>query len=406
MGRQRSKQNREAELRAERDPLALIEMRTVVKTFHNAAGAFTVLKGLSAGFREGEFVSIVGRSGSGKSTLLNMMTGIDHPTSGTVRIGDVFLHTLSEGQMSVWRGRNLGIVFQFFQLLPMLTLLENVMLPMDFCDKYAPAEREGRAMALLAMVGLQGMEHKYPAAVAGGQQQSAAVARALANDPPILVADEPTGNLDTRTAERILEIFEEQVANRKTVVLVTHDNSLAQRAERRLVISDGELVNEGLVRALPDLAHNHLLKLSHLAQPRRFAAGEVLFAGNGSPAPGLLVITAGQVEVLVGKGKPGPLAAERLGAGDLFSPFDASDGAAPRGFLQRLRNSTHARDNHSMHASSRARGGAFQGLRVVDGPLEALTLDDPGLADALLAMPELKEALERITRKRNGEAAG
>lgn len=160
-----------------------------------------------------------------------MMTGIDHPTSGTVRIGDVFLHTLSEGQMSVWRGRNLGIVFQFFQLLPMLSLLENVMLPMDFCDKYAPAEREGRAMALLAMVGLQGMEHKYPAAVTGGQQQSAAVARALANDPPILVADEPTGNLDTRTAERILEIFEEQVANRKTVVLVTHDNSLAQRAE-------------------------------------------------------------------------------------------------------------------------------------------------------------------------------
>src|SRR5512133_112501 len=191
---------------------ALIERRKLVKTFKNAAGEFVVLKGIDAGFRQAEFVSIVGRSGSGKSTLLNMMTGIDHPTSGSVRIGDTLLHTLNEGKMSVWRGRMMGIVFQFFQLLPMLTLLENVMLPMDFADCYAPAERETRARELLKRVGLEGLEHKYPAGVAGGQQHTAAVARALANDPPILVADEPTGNLDTLTAERVLEIFEEQVA--------------------------------------------------------------------------------------------------------------------------------------------------------------------------------------------------
>jgi putative ABC transport system ATP-binding protein len=394
MHRERSKRNRDDLLQAGQDPQALIELRDVVKVFHNAAGEFTVLKGISAGFREGEFVSIVGRSGSGKSTLLNMMTGIDHPTSGTVRIGDVFLHTLSEGRMSVWRGRSMGIVFQFFQLLPMLTLLENVMLPMDFCEMYAPAEREGRAMGLLEMVGLQGLEHKYPAAIAGGQQQSAAVARALANDPPILVADEPTGNLDTRTAERILEIFEEQVAKRKTVLLVTHDNTLAQRAARRLVISDGELVHESLVRALPNLAHNHLLKLSHLVEVRRFAPGDLLYAANGSPAPALLVISSGQLEVVSGDNKVAAkkrqAAVEHLSAGDIFTQFDLAAVAERRGLLQRLRNS--------------ARGAAIHGLRVVDGPLEALCLDAPGLAAALQDMPDLKEALELLVRERSGEA--
>ena len=193
--------------------------------------------------------------------------------------------------MSVWRGRQMGIVFQFFQLLPMLTLLENVMLPMDFCDMYAPAEREGRALDLLKMVGLEGLENKYPAAVAGGQQQSAAVARALANDPPLLVADEPTGNLDSRTAERVLEIFEEQVALGKTVLMVTHDNSLANRAQRKLVISDGELVNEAISRAFPDLRHSVLLKLTRAAKTLRLRPGE------RAPMPALLVLQSGEAEI-------------------------------------------------------------------------------------------------------------
>jgi putative ABC transport system ATP-binding protein len=219
----------------------LIEMESIVKVFKSSAGEFTALKGVTACFYEGEFVSVVGKSGSGKSTLVNMITGIDHPTSGTVKIGDVMVHKLSESKMSRWRGRNLGIVFQFFQLLPMLTLLENVMLPMDFCGVYDPEERADKAMALLEMVDLEDYAHSLPYAVSGGQQQSTAVARALANDPPILLADEPTGNLDSKSAERVFEIFTGLVERGKTILMVTHDPGLASRTGRVLSIVDGEL---------------------------------------------------------------------------------------------------------------------------------------------------------------------
>ncbi|RPI21152.1 MAG: ABC transporter ATP-binding protein [Chloroflexota bacterium] len=222
----------------------LIEMKEVVKTFNNAAGEFTVLKGITVNISQGEFVSILGKSGSGKSTLVNMITGIDHPTSGKVCIRGTHVHQLSESQMAVWRGRNLGIVFQFFQLLPMLSLLENVMLPMDFSEQYDPAEREPRAMELLRLVELDQHAGQLPAAISAGQQQTAAIARALANDPPIIVADEPTGNLDSLTAESIFQIFTELVNHGKTIVVVTHDPSLAERTSRSLIISDGMLVDE------------------------------------------------------------------------------------------------------------------------------------------------------------------
>jgi putative ABC transport system ATP-binding protein len=222
----------------------LIQMREIVKVFKSAAGEFTALKGINADFLPGEFVSIVGKSGSGKSTLANMLTGIDHPTSGTVCVGDTCIHNLSEARMSVWRGRNLGIVFQFFQLLPMLSLLENVILPMDFCNMYAPAERESRALELLDMVGLKEYAHELPAEVSGGQQQTAAIARALANDPPIIIADEPTGNLDSRTAEVVFGIFRSLVGAGKTLIMVTHDSTLARRTDRTLLLSDGELIND------------------------------------------------------------------------------------------------------------------------------------------------------------------
>ena len=354
---------------------ALIRLHRVVKTFHNAAGEFTVLKGIDAAFRQGEFVSIVGRSGSGKSTLLNMMTGIDHPTSGEVRIGAAVLHQMNEGQMSVWRGRNLGIVFQFFQLLPMLTLLENVMLPMDFGEVFPPAEREARAVALLELVGLGGLEHKYPAAVSGGQQQSAAVARALANDPPILVADEPTGNLDSRTAERVLEIFEEQVAEGKTVLMVTHDISLARRAQRVLIISDGELINEWISRAWPDLPHETLLELSRAAQPRRLPAGEAIerlptegvIVIGGDPGPGSVPAA---IEVVVNRRWGGQVVAERLGPGDFFSGEDA-----------------------------RALGRTLAGLRAVEAG-DVLWLERlPGSLPAS-AVDELRQALAEAARQR------
>jgi len=224
----------------------LVQMRDIVKTFHSQAGDFTALKGISVNFYPGEFVSIVGRSGSGKSTLANMITGIDHPTSGSVQVGKTTLHTLKESQMAVWRGHNLGIVFQFFQLMPILTLFENVKLPMDLCNKIPAQEREARATELLTLVGLQDFADQLPDEVSGGQQQSAAIARALANDPPILIADEPTGNLDSRTAEAVFNIFNNLVAQGKTIIMVTHDQSLAERTGRVIRIADGALLDNQL----------------------------------------------------------------------------------------------------------------------------------------------------------------
>ncbi len=222
----------------------LVELDKIVKIFKTPAGDFSALAGVTARFFRGEFVSVVGKSGSGKSTLANMITGIDHPSSGAVRVDGVDVHGMSEGQRSMWRGRNLGIVFQFFQLLPMLTLLENVMLPMDFCGSFPPAEREPRAWDLLRLVGLEDEADKLPAAVSGGQQQSAAIARALANDPPILIADEPTGNLDSRTADSVFNIFKGLVEAGKTIIMVTHDQILAQHTGRVIEIADGRLVGE------------------------------------------------------------------------------------------------------------------------------------------------------------------
>lgn len=263
------------------DPI--IRMRGITKTFRSAAGEATVLKGIDVDILPGQFVSVVGRSGSGKSTLVNMITGIDRPTSGSVEIGGQDILHMPESDMAIWRGRHLGIVFQFFQLLPMLTLIENVMLPMDFCNMYPPAARQERALGLLRRVGLEDFAHKLPGAVAGGQQQSAAVARALANDPPILIADEPTGNLDSVTAEQVMEIFEELAAQGKTILFVTHDRTLALRTNRRLLISDGELVNETLVAAFPNASHSLLLRLSKTAQPLELPPGADLLSTGQNP---------------------------------------------------------------------------------------------------------------------------
>ena len=226
---------------------AMIDMHGIVKIFRNAAGEFTVLKGIDLTINRGEFVSIVGKSGSGKSTLLNMVTGIDHPTRGQVVIGGTDIYTnVTESQRSKWRGRNLGIVFQFFQLLPMLTLLENVMLSMDFANMYEFDERPMRAMEMLKLVGLEQFASKLPVLVSTGQQQLAAIARALACDPPLLVADEPTGNLDTKSASAIIDLFEELSRQDKTILMVTHDPSLTSRTTRNIIIADGMLVADSM----------------------------------------------------------------------------------------------------------------------------------------------------------------
>jgi putative ABC transport system ATP-binding protein len=221
----------------------MIEMHGIVKTFRSAAGEFTALKGIDLTIDRGEFVSVVGKSGSGKSTLLNMITGIDHPTDGRMIIGGTDIYTgVTESQRSRWRGRNLGIVFQFFQLLPMLTLLENVMLSMDLAEMYDFDERPARAKEMLTLVGLEEFASKLPLLVSTGQQQLAAIARALACDPPLLVADEPTGNLDSKSATTIIDLFEELSLRGKTVLMVTHDPSLTSRTTRNLTIADGLIV--------------------------------------------------------------------------------------------------------------------------------------------------------------------
>jgi len=225
-------------------PRSIITLRSVTKSYKTAAGDYPVLKGIELSLEAGEFVSIVGKSGSGKTTLLNMITGIDRPSSGEVWVNNTALHKLSEGQMAHWRGRNLGIVFQFFQLLPMLSVLENILLPMDFCGKYPYAERKERALHLLELVELADHAHKLPLALSGGQQQRVAISRALANDPAVLIADEPTGNLDSKTAGSVFELFHELAAQGKSVVIVTHDSSLAARTQRSVTIADGEIVDD------------------------------------------------------------------------------------------------------------------------------------------------------------------
>lgn len=217
----------------------LIDLRQVVKTYHSEAGDFTALKGVNLQVQAGEFVAIIGKSGSGKSTLINMITGIDRPTAGEVLVGDTAVHTLTENQMAAWRGRNIGIVFQFFQLLPTMTALENIILPMAFCRLFTAKERRIRALELLSKVGMEDHAHKLPAAMSGGQQQRIAIARALANDPPLIVADEPTGNLDSQTANAVFTLFEQLVQQGKTIIIVTHDNTLAERVHRAITVIDG-----------------------------------------------------------------------------------------------------------------------------------------------------------------------
>lgn len=222
----------------------LIDLQSVMKIYDTAAGQFHALKGVNLQVMPGEFVAVVGKSGSGKSTLINMITGIDRPSGGEVVVAGTPVHMLNENQIARWRGRNVGVVFQFFQLLPTLTVLENVMLPMDFCHMYTPAERRRRAISLLEQVDLGDQMHKLPTAISGGQQQRAAIARSLANDPPIVIADEPTGNLDSRTADSVFELFSQLVNSGKTILMVTHDDDLAHRVTRTVTIADGEIVGD------------------------------------------------------------------------------------------------------------------------------------------------------------------
>ena len=228
--------------------LPLIDLRDVIKIYSTAAGDFTALKGIDAQVQKGEFLGIIGKSGAGKSTLLNMITGVDDITTGEVVVRgngrEAYVHQLDEDELALWRGQTMGIVYQSFQLLPMLTLIENITLPMDLCGLYHPRKSKDRALELLEMVELEEHAYKLPSFISGGQQQRVAIARALANDPLILVADEPTGSLDSVTSDHIFELFERLVHEQgKTIVMVTHDKSIAPRFSRILRIADGELAD-------------------------------------------------------------------------------------------------------------------------------------------------------------------
>ncbi len=317
---------------------AAIELCKVVKKFTTTAGEVTVLKGIDLTLHKGEFAAIVGKSGSGKSTLLNMITGIDHPTSGEVTVGGTPIYRMNESSRALWRGRTLGIVFQFFQLLPMLSLLENTMLPMDYCGIYPASERPQRAMELLKMVGLEEQAHKLPAAVSTGQQQSAAIARGLATDPPIIVADEPTGNLDTHAADFIINLFDQLARQGKTIAMVTHDPSLTERTNRTLIICDGEIIDETVASALPWLTHRQMLQVSHLVVRKSYRPGELILE-KGQPVDHFFMIASGQVEVVLQSSKCPYLILAHLDAGDFFGEVElvyggnsiASVRAAPGG---------------------------------------------------------------------------
>jgi putative ABC transport system ATP-binding protein len=224
-------------------PAPLISMIGVTKAYASTAGPIVALRDVSLEVRQREFVAVIGKSGSGKTTLINLLTGIDSPSTGTIRVASTDVHGLDQEGLSTWRGRSVGIVFQFFQLLPSLSIAENVMLPMDFCNSYPRRERRSRALELLERMGIADQADKLPTALSGGQQQRAAIARALINDPSIIMGDEPTGNLDSRNSQTVFDIFREIARQgHQTIIAVTHDEDFAANCDRVLELSDGRLV--------------------------------------------------------------------------------------------------------------------------------------------------------------------
>lgn len=305
---------------------SLIELNNLVKTFQSEAGEFQALKNINLNIGRGEFVGVIGRSGSGKSTLINMITGIDRPTSGEVFVSDTPIHTLDENQIALWRGQTLGIVFQFFQLLPNLSILDNVILPMDFAGYLNSGQRTKRAMELLDTMELEGQYHKLPSQLSGGQQQRVAIARALANDPPILFADEPTGNLDSKTSERIFMLFEELVSKGKTILMVTHDDEQAKRVNRAIIISDGEIIEEHLMSAFPALTEQELISVTRKLKPKTFAQGSTILK-KGEIVDNLYIINQGTVEIVLQTHAWGEMVVAEYSRGQYFGEIELVRGS-------------------------------------------------------------------------------
>lgn len=352
----------------------IIELRDVQKSYMSAAGEFRALRGIDLEINAGEFVSVIGKSGSGKSTLLNMVTGIDRPTAGEVLVNGTAVHKLDENQLAGWRGDNLGIIFQFFQLLPALSLMQNVILPMDLAGKYKSRERRERAEHLLELVELSEHMHKLPSMVSGGQQQRAAMARALANDPPILIADEPTGNLDSKTAAKVFNLFNTLVEQGKTIIIVTHDSSLARLAHRTALITDGEIVNEFVAKVFPTMTHDQLLAATHKVSPRQYDPGAMILT-EGKDNDKFYIVSKGIVEVVLPRPNQSDVTLLQLGPGKFFGEIAFFHG-------EKCRASVRASENN---------------------PVEVLTMDYAALSAFLEESEPTREALHQAADKHEQE---
>ena len=350
----------------------LIEIKNLRKVYQTPAGEFTAVNGINVEVQRGEFVAIIGKSGSGKSTFINMITGIDRPTSGEIVIGGAPVHTFNEGQMAAWRGRNLGIVFQFFQLFPTLTILENIILPMELNKLYSKSERKERAMHLLEKVEMTAQAHKLPSAISGGQQQRVAIARALANDPPLLVADEPTGNLDSKTAEKIFTLFESLVSAGTTILMVTHDSDLARCVNRTILISDGEVVNEYLVRALSTLTQDQLVEISRTIQPQIFPPNSAIIR-QGEKGDKFYILLNGKADVYIHKPGGSEIQVSQLKPGQYFGEMALLGGG--------VRSAT-------VKASQ-------------DGPASVVALDEKAFNSLIDDSRSLREELMGLVERRN-----
>lgn len=366
------KQKTDVEPLADQRPI--IDLHEVNKYYKTAIGDYHALENVDLQINAGEFVSIIGKSGSGKTTLLNMITGIDRPSTGEVWVNGTGVHKLNENQMARWRGKNLGIVFQFFQLLPMISVLENIMLPMDFCRTYPINERRKHAMDLLELVELADHAHKLPTALSGGQQQRVAIARALANDPPVIIADEPTGNLDSKTAESVFTLFNNLVAKGKTIIIVTHDSGLAKRTHRTALIADGEIVNEYVAKAMPTLTANQLLQATKTAKPLAYEAGAMILA-EGSNADTFYVVSKGTVEVILPRPNQSDVIALQLGPGKCFGEME---------FF-------HEKKHRASIRASEA------------GAVEVLAIEYDQLSELLNQSEATHEALRQMANRHNGE---
>src|SRR5687768_12899653 len=359
----------------------MIDLRDVHKYYKTAIGDYHALNSIDLQIHPGEFVSIIGKSGSGKSTLLNMITGIDRPTSGEVYVNGQAVHALNENRMARWRGKNLGIVFQFFQLLPTISVIENIMLPMDFCRTYPMREREKRALDLLEMVELADHAYKLPTALSGGQQQRVAIARALANDPPVIIADEPTGNLDSKTADSVFELFNNLVSQGKTIIVVTHDSGLAKRTHRTALIADGEIVNEYVAKAMPMLSHDQLLLATRQAKVQRYEPGSTILS-EGASGNLFYIVSKGTVDIMLERANAANVIAAQMGPGQYFGEME---------FIHGQRRSA------SVRASERG------------SPVEVLTLSFDTLRELLEKSETTRDEIQHtaeVRKKQNLELRG